>query len=560
MRVPAPQPSLAPGGSNLARKGQIWPSLLGLILLLAALWLGFFWQLGSVPLFDLDEGAFTEATREMLASGNYVTPRMDGEPRYDKPVLIYWLQAASATWLDFDEFALRLPSALAASLWVLAVWGFVRRQQDPTTAWVAALVMALSLAVSVIGRAATADALLNLFLTLAMLDIYRWQERPSRRVLFRLYLWLGLGFLTKGPVAVFFPLIVSLLFLLSRGALGIWWRALWFPYGWLVFLGLILPWYLAIFLDSGPGFFQSFFLRHNLERFSGTLHSHGGFPGYYFAVLPLLILPFTGWFLRLLPLARTFWRDPLDRYLLIWFLAVFVFFSFSGTKLPHYLLYGSVPLFILMARHREQLSSRVLAFAPPLLWFGLLLLLPFLLGQMDLVAKGSHQQALLEEGRRALEGGYPVMAALALAATLMLAFWRRPAPWQGLIAVAFLQVLLVWGELTPRLAGVLQQPVKEAALLARDLGRPTLAYRITMPSFSVYRQAITPRREAAPGDLVFLRRDRLADFTAARPNLGIQVLYERGQIALIAVLEAETEAGPATNEAPTGAEPTPGAP
>ena len=102
----------------------------------------------------------------MLASGNYVTPRMDGEPRYDKPVLIYWLQAASATWLDFDEFALRLPSALAASLWVLAVWGFVRRQQDPTTAWVAALVMALSLAVSVIGRAATADALLNLFLTL----------------------------------------------------------------------------------------------------------------------------------------------------------------------------------------------------------------------------------------------------------------------------------------------------------------------------------------------------------------------------------------------------------
>ena len=90
-------------------------------MLAAVLALSFFWQLGAVPLYDLDEGAFTEATREMVASGNYITPHKDGQPRYDKPALIYWLQAASAQTFGFGEWSLRLPSALAASLWVLAV-------------------------------------------------------------------------------------------------------------------------------------------------------------------------------------------------------------------------------------------------------------------------------------------------------------------------------------------------------------------------------------------------------------------------------------------------------
>lgn len=529
MRIGSPRP-LGPVSWLTA-----WLPPLALFL---ALWLGLFWQLGSAPLFDLDEGAFTEATREMLESGNFITPHKDGEPRYDKPVFIYWLQAASVSLLAFDEFALRLPSALAATAWILAVWGFVRRQLDTATAWAAALVMTLTLEVSLIGRAATADAVLNLFLTLALLEIYRWQQEPDRWTLARVYLWLGLGFLTKGPVAVFFPVLVSFLFMLSRRSLGDWWRALWFPWGWLLFLAITLPWYLAIYFDTGPGFFQSFFLRHNLERFSGTLHGHAGFPGYYFAILPVILLPFTGWFLRLLPLARTLWGDPLDRFLLIWFGAVFVFFSFSGTKLPHYLLYGAVPLFILMARQRELMTNRWLAFAPPLVWFALLLLLPDVLDRADSLARGVHQAALFEEGRRVLDGGYRLAAALVLVASLGLALWRRLPAWQGLILTGFLQALLVWGMLAPRVAEVLQQPVKEAALLARELGRPTLVFRTNMPSFSVYRQAITPNREAVAGDLVFLRRDKLERFATARPDLATEILYQRGQIALILVSDA----------------------
>ena len=87
------------------------------ILLGACVVAGFFINIHAVPLFDLDEGAFSEATREMFVRGDFISPYLNGAPRYDKPVLIHWLQAASVWTLGLNEFALRLPSALAATLW-----------------------------------------------------------------------------------------------------------------------------------------------------------------------------------------------------------------------------------------------------------------------------------------------------------------------------------------------------------------------------------------------------------------------------------------------------------
>ena len=258
--------------SRLLGRTLVSPWFLALVV-----WLAFFWQLGAVPLYDLDEGAFTEATREMLASGNFITPHRDGEPRYDKPVLIYWLQAASVSALGWSEFALRLPSALAAGLWLLALWWFVRARLDANTATIAGLVMALGLQVAIIGKAAVADALLNLFIALAFFDIDRWRLRPRTGTLLRVYLWLGLGFLTKGPVAVFFPFVVSLLYFSSLRAWRAWLTAVLDWRGWLVFLAVAAPWYLAIYLDDGSGFFESFFLGHNLGRYGGVKHGHDGF-------------------------------------------------------------------------------------------------------------------------------------------------------------------------------------------------------------------------------------------------------------------------------------------
>ncbi len=514
------------------------PWLLGAVLLLC-----FFWRLGSVPLYDLDEGAFTEATREMLASGNYVTPHKDGEPRYDKPVLIYWLQAASARVFGFHEWSLRFPSALAATLWVLALWVFVRERIDARTATVAGLALALSLQVSLIAKAAVADALLNLFIALAFFEIYRFYLQPERRHILLAYLWMGLGFLTKGPVAVFFPLVVSLLFFWSEGALKQWLRAVFSPLGWLIFLLVAGPWYLAIYLDDGGAFFESFFLKHNAGRFGEAMHGHAGFPAYYLVMLPVILLPFTGWFLRLLPTLRAAWADPLERFLWIWFVVVFLFFSFSGTQLPHYLLYGATPLFILMARHRDRLRERWLAFVPPILFFALLTSLPLLIGVAEGQVHKLHEIAMFQEARALLGGDYLAAMLAGLAALIALALWSRPPLWERLVLAGILQTVVVYGVVVPRVFEVMQAPVKEAALMARELDLPTVVYRTSMPSFSVYRGTITPEREPNPGELVFLRVDKLEQLARAHPELSREVLYRRGAVALVRVRAADAAGG-----------------
>lgn len=512
-------------------------------LLVAVVLLSFYWQLGAVPLYDLDEGAFTEATREMLASGNFITPHKDGEPRYDKPVLIYWLQAASTQAFGFNELALRLPSALAATLWVLAVWGFVRERLDRESAVVAGLVMALSLQVSVIAKGAVADAVLNLFIALAFFEIYRYYLDPNpatnRRFVLRAFLWMGLGFLTKGPVAVFFPVLVSLLFFGSQRQLGRWAQAAFAPKGWLVFVAVALPWYLAVYLDDGPGFFRSFFLEHNAGRFGDAMHGHAGFPGYYLVMLPIILLPFTGWFLRLLPGLHAAWSDPLERFLWIWFGTVFVFFSFSGTKLPHYLLYGATPLFILMAKHRDLLKGRWLAFAPPLIFLGLLAMLPGVIGLAESQADRAHEVAMFQDARRVMGFDYLGAMLAGLAALIGLLLWSRPPLWQRLILAGVIQTLVVYGVLVPRVFEVMQAPVKEAGLLARELDLPTVVYRTSMPSFSVYRDAITPNRPPLPGELVFLRVDKLDALAADFPGLQQDLLYRRGPVALVRMRQAD---------------------
>ena len=150
--------------STTSRPGQ---AALG-VLALAAVLLSFFLLLGRAPLFDVDEGAFSQATLEMFERGDYLSTYLNGQPRYDKPILVYWLQAASVALLGVSEFAFRLPSAVCASLWALLTFLFGRRYFGTQRALLAAAMLATSLGVYVIGRAATADALLNVLIAASM--------------------------------------------------------------------------------------------------------------------------------------------------------------------------------------------------------------------------------------------------------------------------------------------------------------------------------------------------------------------------------------------------------
>jgi len=494
------------------------------------------WGFWSTPLYDLDEGAFTEATREMMETGNYVSIYLNGEPRYDKPILIYWLQAASAQLFGLNEFSLRLPSVLASLAWVLALVAFGRRFVDRQTGLVAGLILCLSLYVGLIARAAVADALLNLFLALSFFEIYRYSQQPDRATHLRIFAWMGLGFLTKGPVAVLLPFLVSGLFYLSYARWREWLSAVFYWPGLLLFLAIVLPWHVAVYLDTGWAFFEGFYLKHNVQRYSGAMEGHGGGVFYYVLVAPLVVMPFAAWLIALLGKLGRVMEDPLDRYFWIAFLVVLGIFSFSGTKLPHYLLYGMTGIILLMARYRGELRVAWLHVLPGLSLLGLFCCLPLLFDYLAQQTERLYEKTLFLEGVQAFGGTTQIvlviLALLALAAGLL-----RVAVWQRMVLIGFVQSLAVAFIVLPNVMGVLQDGPRAAALFAREQGKSLVFHRVYQPSVSVYARQVIPRGEPQPGQWVYTRVDKLDEFLAQPSPYRKEVVFSQGVARLVAIRE-----------------------
>jgi hypothetical protein len=513
------------GGLWLAACGTLGPYAPQL-LAAAAVYLGLFFGLDNFPLFDVDEGAFSEATREMLERGDFVTTYLNGQLRFDKPILTYWLQALSVSAFGLGEFGFRLPSALAATGWIAAIVVFTRQQADAASGYAAALLAATSLGVSAIGRGATADALLNMLLALAMFDLFRYLQQPLARYRWRAFLWIGLGLLAKGPVALLIPGVVSCAAFALHGKFGLWWRALLDPLGWAILLGVAAPWYVLEYLRQGDAFLAGFFLRHNVERFLSPLQGHGGGILYYLPAALLLLLPYSGLLLRVLPRLREWRATPLDTFLWCWFGFVLVFFSLAGTKLPHYLMYGVTPLFVLMAVHRHALESRLLAFVPPVLLLAALVALPHALQWFGPHISNAYMREALTQDR-VFGRGWHVAASVLLLAVLALALVPRGALWPRLAVAGLLCSFALGGLLLPAVGALQQGPVKEAALLARGAGLAVRTWYFNVPSFSVYRGAVTARATTLqPGEVILTRSDKLHELGP------LQVLYRKGGVVL----------------------------
>ncbi|MBT9595131.1 MAG: glycosyltransferase family 39 protein [Vitreoscilla sp.] len=510
-----------------------WPLALALLALVL-------FQLGAVPLFDVDEGAFSEATREMLASGDWGHTTLNGEDRFDKPILVYWLQAASVAVLGLHEFALRLPSALCAWGWALAVWAFARPRLGERVATSAALMMATSLGVLAIGRAATADALLNLLLVLAAFDAWRWLESEQKAPLRRAFAWMGLGLLAKGPVAVLVPVAAAGVWLLAtfdwryivrrvRQAVSDW-RA------WALLIGIAAPWYAYALHRHGQAFVDGFFVRHNLSRYTGTMEQHGGGWAYYLVVMPLLLLPWAPLLAAVARRAVEHWQRPLGRFLLGWGVFVIVFFSLSGTKLPHYVLYGATPLVLLMAVEAERMGAAMRwALAIACLALLALVALPALTVPMWV------DQVRHPMYRALLAGAEPpvVLAVAAVVVAVAVAVlaratgpWRERLPGAGSALLSGGMVaLVVLGFGLPWWGTLLQGPVRDAAVFARSRTEPAVQWQLHQPSFAVYRGQPTPRRAPLPGELALIRVDHLKKLPAdAGPW---ETVFEQRGIALV---------------------------
>jgi len=499
------------------------------VLTVLAVVMSLFFALGRSPLFDVDEGAFSQATLEMFERGDFLSTYLNGEPRYDKPILIYWLQAVSVKLLGVNELAFRFPSALCASIWTLLTFLFARRRFGLHTALLAAGVMATSLGVYIIGRAATADALLNMLIAASMYAAWLHLETGRRAWLYATFAAIGLGFLAKGPVAVLIPFVVTFLFCVLRRDLKTWARAVFDPLGLLLFAAIALPWYAVILHKEGWPFVQGFFLKHNVDRFGGTLQGHAGSLVYYIPVVLIGTLPFTALLVRVLMRLRTLWRDDLQCYLLLWFGFVFVFFSLSGTKLPHYILYGMSGMYILMAVYAP--SSRFWALAPALLWFSFLLLLPSALEwTRPHVTDSYYRDAFADVGRQ-FGVAYYVYCAVALAVTLGFTIESRIQLSFKLTTIGALSVIALSAFLVPIGAAIQQDPIKEAALLARSRGWEVIMWRLNAPSFSVYYGQPTMSREPKAGDLVITKAKRLSELRGVQPEM----LYAKNGIVLVRI-------------------------
>ncbi len=491
----------------------------------------FFLGLGSAPLFDVDEGAFSEATREMMISKNYLTTWLNGAPRFDKPILIYWLQLASVRLFGLNEFAFRLPSALGGTVWAASIFLFARKEIGNRQAFFAAAMMVLSLQVMVIAKAAIADGVLNCFLAISMFGLFQHYKTGSNKALLFAFAAAGFGMLTKGPIAVIIPFAVTFLFSLQERSLKTWFRMFFNPAGIFLFLAIALPWYWLEYRDQGMAFIEGFFFKHNISRFNSSFEGHSGSLFYYIPVIILGLMPFTGLFFTVLFNLKTLLSDRLNRFLLFWFAFVFLFFSLSGTKLPHYMIYGYTPLFILMARAlRMSRHPKSLAIWPLLLLPALAcipLLLPIALQEID----DRYIKAILE-GAMGLTGEtYIVTFVIATLVVAALQFVPRfSAEWK-LIATGIVFSLLINLYLMPLAGKLMQEPIKEAALLAKEKGYKIVMWKTYNPSFLVYSESFVEKRTPEPGEIVLTTVKELDTF------INPAILYSKNGIVLVKLMQ-----------------------
>jgi len=322
----------------------------------------FFFGLSYFGLIGADEPRYAQVAREMLARHDWVTPVLGGVPWLEKPPLFYWQAMLAYAALGVNDFAARLPSAVDATLMVLAVFVFLRKFR-PEFELDGALITASGAAVIGFARAASTDMPLAAMFTIGMLAWYAWHESSKKVWLAFFYTFIGLGVLAKGPVAVFLAAVVIGIYAMMRRGLRLIARTLWLP-GILLFCCVALPWYVLVQLRN-PEFLRVFILQHNLERFGSNLYHHREPFWFYVPIALLGLLPWTAFAVdAVVDSARRWWNerqavpgDGLGLFLLIWLVVPILFFSLSQSKLPGYILpalpAGSLLIVDYLSRYQE---------------------------------------------------------------------------------------------------------------------------------------------------------------------------------------------------------------
>jgi 4-amino-4-deoxy-L-arabinose transferase-like glycosyltransferase len=368
----------------------------------------FFAGLGSLPLLEPDEGRNAEVAREMLTSGDWITPHYDGLPYLDKPAVFFCLLASSFKLAGLHEGSARAPSALMGWFLLLLSWFLARRMFGDATAARAGAIIATAPLVVVFSRLVIFDMTLAFLVTLAMVSFWFAEtaefRRPGLDIL--MFLAMGLATITKGPVGLLLPLLSITIYQALRGELRELKRLRW-GLGCAVFLAAVLPWFISISIRF-PDFPRYALLEESLARFSGGLvHRKGGLL-YYFPVYLAGFFPWSIFLLWVGWVRHKQWREFRDRsfssnlYLLTWSVVTFAFFSLSQSQLPGYFLPAIVPLGILMAKAWDDVGSRGATKCPDWLTAGFASLLG-----VGLIVAASSQLAIFSSAHSHLANKLP---------------------------------------------------------------------------------------------------------------------------------------------------------
>jgi len=341
------------------RTGSVRSTRRLLWLALAALWFG---GLGYLDLTHPDEGRYSEISREMASTGDWVTPRLNGLKYFEKPPLQYWATAAAFKAFGESEFVARLWVGLCGFATVVLVYRTARRLWGDRTADCAALACASMMWILGMSHIATLDMGVTFFTTLALCGFLLAQHDGATAAEARRWIWvvwaaIAGALLSKGLIGVVLP--GAVLFLYSALCRD-WrpWRRLNWSTGPVLFAALAVPWHVLV-ARRNPEWARFYFVHEHLDRFLTTEHHRTG-AWYYF--VPLLAAGLLPWTTFLPQIVRRGWRlesarFQTNRLLLVWSAFIFVFFSASGSKLPSYIL----PIFPALA----LLLGQVLAEATP---------------------------------------------------------------------------------------------------------------------------------------------------------------------------------------------------
>jgi len=310
--------------------------------LFIVLWFGFLEVRG---LYFPDEGRYAEIPREMLATGDWITPRVNEFPYFEKPPLQYWMTAAMFAVAGEDEWTARFPAALAGVVGILAVLATARRLYGRRAGWMAGAVLASFCGFFLGGQFLTLDMLLTTLLTCALCAFVLAQDarataKDRRQWMLVAWALCGLAFLTKGAIAVVLPGLALAVYVALSRDLGLVRRLHLLP-GLAVFAAITMPWFIAVELRN-PGFNEFFFVHEHWQRFTQPVHRRTGPLWYFIPIAIVFLLPWLPAIVAMLakrPVvrARSAGFDA-QRFAWCWAATIFVFFSLSSSKLPAYIM------------------------------------------------------------------------------------------------------------------------------------------------------------------------------------------------------------------------------